>query len=97
MLEIDLTEREAPKRPAHSPAHEKALTAIRKLIGVTTPNREAWWSNLTPGERITLLRHAGLLSDENEKKRWAVFSCIEQDRILHAVARAASWAQGLRA
>ena len=94
--------REFVPRPARtwvgcSAAHDSAVTKIRQMLGATTPSRKAWWAGLTPGERATLLRHAGMLTDANEKKLWDVFSCIEQDRILHAVSRAASWAKGLLA
>lgn len=93
--EIDLTEREAYQRPACSAAHDQALARIRSLLGAfTMPRHTRWWADLTPGERATLVRHAGLHKDR-VKVRWPALGVEERQAILTAADRAAAWARNV--
>lgn len=94
--EIDLSDRQAPTRPAASAVHDAALQRIRVTLGAYHVPREAqWWTDLKPAERATLVRHAELDSDR-AKRRWVCLSVEERQRILQAVERAAAWARKLQ-
>ena len=70
-----------------------ALAEIRANLSMPSKNAMAW-GDLTRGERRTLVSAAGL-KQSLSGLRWEALTGNQQQAIIDAMVRAASWANGL--